>query len=107
MLFTEASQLDRLLREQPGLLPRAYAWAYAAAKTRTVQLDVKEADAAGATLLLKQLAAGGRGGGVPAAADAGAVRKEPVLPPGLRGWMDELGVMVRWPPGQLRGHRAW
>ena len=73
--------------EQPGLLEGTFLWAYAATKTRTVSLDLDEADAAGATLLVRTAAGAGTA--------AGELREEALLPSGLRRRMQDMGVMVR------------
>ena len=78
--------------DRKGLLDGTFEWAYSATKTRTVSLDLDEADAAGATLLVRTEASH-----VHTSADGGEVqlREESMLPAGVRRGVRELGVMVR------------
>ena len=74
--------------ERKGLLEGAFQWAYAATKTRTVSLDLDEADAAGATLLVRTSAP------TTGVAAGSALREEALLPAAMRRRMQEMGVMV-------------
>jgi hypothetical protein len=75
--------------EHQALLDGTYEWAYAATKTRTVSLDLEEAEQAGATLLVRTEEAPDSKAGY------GELREEAILPSGLRTRMQEMGVMVR------------
>ncbi|GAX74818.1 hypothetical protein CEUSTIGMA_g2265.t1 [Chlamydomonas eustigma] len=83
--------LQNILRTDKGkeLLEGAFYWAYAASKTRTVTLDLEEAERAGATLLVRHEETQGPKGNA-----LGNLREEALLPASVNRHMSELGVMV-------------
>ena len=90
-MFTIAKRHARRIEHQ-NLLDGTFEWAYAATKTRTVSLDLEEAESAGATLLVRTEEATDL---YSKAAGAVTLREERILPSGLRKSMHEMGVMVR------------
>ncbi len=73
------------LRIESRLLDAVLLWSYAAAKTRTVSLDLDEVDKAGASLLVRTEAGGGQ---------TASPQQEAVVPTSMRRFLSELGVLV-------------
>ena len=78
------------------MLEGTFEWAYAAMKTRTVSLDLDEADRAGSTLLVR---IAGRDHGK-------ELREESILPMPLRRRIQEMGVMVSYHQS-IWNQRSW